>query len=71
MKSYIKRDVKAITVIAQQKLAQHCKAIILQLKIFKNDIPIKCKVRTLLKSQFKKTNYQKPVEHRFRYTLVD
>ena len=36
MKSYIKRDVK--------------------------DITIKCKVWTLLKSQFKQTNYQKPVE---------
>ena len=60
MKSYIKRDVKDITVIAQQKPAQHYKAIILQLKSFKKDIPIKCKVWTLLKSQFKQTNYQKP-----------
>ena len=62
MKSYIKRDVKDITVIVQQKPAQDCKAIILQLKIVKKDITIKCKVWTLLKSQFKQTNYQKPVE---------
>ena len=62
MKSCIKKDAKDITVMTQQKPAQHCKAIILQLKNFKKDIPIKCKVWTLLKSQFKQTNYQKPVE---------